>query len=292
VAVTGAAGLLGRHLCDHLQARGWGVRALMRDPTRYPFAQPGIETARFVAPDVIDVASLRGADAVIHGAYMTRFTSYDDARQVNVEGTTRLLEASRAAGVPRFVFISSTSAHPEAVSFYGRSKYALEQVLDPARDLAIRPGLILATDGGLFSRMVASIRRLGVVPLFGGGRQVIQTVHVEDLSAAIERALAGGFTGRLGIAEREGLTMKAFLRLVASHLGRRVITVPVPAAPVLATLRAFERLGIRLPVSSENLLGLLALRHLPVADDLARLGVSVRTAEASLRSLLPARVSG
>jgi nucleoside-diphosphate-sugar epimerase len=61
-----------------------------------------------------------------------------------VEGTKRLLEASRRAGVKTFLFVSSVAAAPDAPNQYARTKDAAEKLLDPARDLVVRPGTILA----------------------------------------------------------------------------------------------------------------------------------------------------
>jgi hypothetical protein len=87
-------------------------------------------------------------------------------------------------------------------------------VLDPARDLVIRPGLIIAREGrGLFQQMRDTTRRTRLVPLFGGGVQPLQTVHVDDLCEAFARALERGVTGAyvmVGI----GLCWAAFDRRV------------------------------------------------------------------------------
>jgi NAD(P)-dependent dehydrogenase (short-subunit alcohol dehydrogenase family) len=60
VVVTGAAGFLGGHLVRTLAARGWTVRALVRNPAAVAFP-PAVRVARLDLPDVIDEASLAGA---------------------------------------------------------------------------------------------------------------------------------------------------------------------------------------------------------------------------------------
>ena len=70
------------------------------------------------------------------------------------------------------------------------------------------------------------------------------------------------------------------------RLGKRVVLVPVPAQPTVAILQLLERARIPLPVSSENVLGLLAMRHAITENDLARLGVHARTTDESFASLL------
>ncbi|HET9480245.1 MAG TPA: NAD(P)-dependent oxidoreductase [Candidatus Polarisedimenticolia bacterium] len=288
VAVTGATGFIGRHLCDRFRSAGWDVRALVRDVTAYPFREPGIRTYLCNLPDRLDEEALRSAQVVIHAAYVTRHRSLGEAARVNDAGTSRVLEAARRAGVSRFVFISSQSAHDGALSYYGRSKRALEARLSPDRDLAIRPGLVVGPgQAGLFQRMVETVGRSAIIPLFGGGRQPLQTVHVEDLARAIEAAVEKGLTGVFTIAEPEPTSMRRFLALLAGRLGRRPLFVPVPLAPALAILRLAEAMRLSLPVSSENLLGLRQLRADDTRADLAAIGVPVRSLVASLTALFP-----
>jgi nucleoside-diphosphate-sugar epimerase len=285
IAITGASGLVGRYLCDHFRRRGWEVRGLVRGTSGYPFEEAGISLFRCDLPDVLEDASFRGADVVIHCAYATRFTGLDASRRVNEDGTRRVLAAARGAGVRRFVFISSTSAHRDAPSYYGRSKHALELLMDPGSDLVIRPGLVLASDGGLFHRIRALVRRTPVVPLPGSGTQVVQTVHIDDLCTAVERALTREFAGALNVAEPDGCTMKELVRQIARLDGSRRYLLPVPIAPLYHCFRLLERLQVPFPASSENLLGLTSLRTVPVTADLDRLGMKVRPAAESLAAL-------
>lgn len=285
VAVTGAGGFVGRHLCRHFLAQGCTVRGLVRDPDRASHLEPGVKRFECDLPDRIDTTAFDGVEVLIHCAYMSRFVSLTEARRVNEDGSARVLAASREAGVKRFVFVSSISAHPQARSYYGKSKLAVEGRLDPTRDLIIRPGLVLGPDGGLFQRLVASLRRSGVLPLFGGGRQPVQTVHIEDLCVAMERAVEQGLTGCYVVAEPRGLALRELLQLIAQKLGRRAIPVPLPAGPVLACLRITEALRIPLPISSENVLGALSLREQPSEDDLKAIGIVLRGAEESLDGL-------
>jgi hypothetical protein len=60
---------------------------------------------------------------------------------------------------------------------------------------------------------------------------------------------------------------------------------PLPFAPTLAAVRLVERLGIPFPLRSESLLGIKALHRLPVADDLRRLDLRIRSANQNLAVL-------
>ena len=288
VAITGAAGFVGKRLVERLHDRGMDVRAMVRDPSApYPFARPGVALFRCDLPDRIDPAALQGARALVHCAYTTRFKDMHSARRSNEEGTRALLEKSRAAGVRQFIFLSSQSAHEEAKSYYGRSKLELERLLSPDTDAVLRSGLVIGREGnGLFHRMRDMVRGARVIPLFGGGRQPIQTIHVDDLCAAIESAIEQGLSGLYTVAEPRALEMQELLRMIAVRLGKKPVFVPFPIAPALAVLRVIEGLRIPFPVSSENLLGLECLRASNTAPDLERLGVRARPAEESLDEAL------
>jgi NADH dehydrogenase len=285
VAVTGAAGFLGGALTRHLVASGFEVRALVRDPSR--FGEPGVATVgRCDLPDVLDDAVFDGTDAVVHCAWATRVTDQVAARAANEEGSRRVFEAARVHGVRQIVFVSSIAARPDAPSQYGRSKYVVEQLLDPARDLVVRPGLVIGRDGqGLFQQLRGSMQRLRVVPVFDGGRQPLQTVHVDDVCEAIRRGLERGLTGTVAVAEPEPIPMATFLRLMADRFGVRCVFVPIPFGPALGTLRRFEAWGVSLPLRSESLLGLAGMRPVEVRADLARLGMTVRSAAESLAAV-------
>ena len=82
------------------------------------------------------------------------------------------------------------AAYEGAPSYYARSKWMLERLLDPARDVVVRPVLIVGRGGHvLFQQLLDNMRRLHVVPVFGGGRQPVQTVYLDDLCEAIGRVL-------------------------------------------------------------------------------------------------------
>lgn len=285
--ITGATGLLGRHLCDHFAGAGWQVRALVRDRSSYRFRARGITLHECDLPDAIDESAFQGADVVVHCAYMSRHTTLDEARRVNEAGTDRVLALARSNDA-RFVFVSSTGAHEASLSYYGRSKLAIERRLDPERDLVIRPGLILG-DGGLFKRIADSLERFGFVPVFDGGRQRIQTVHVEDLCRAIERAIERGLTGCYVVAHPESLELRELFRAIGERMQKKVRLIEMPAGPLLFVLRAAEAVGVRLPLTSENVLGARSLRTQPSATDLEAIGVTVRPTGASLDDLIGIR---
>lgn len=283
VVITGASGFIGGNLCAWFAGRGWSVRALVRSPMDFQAPGTAIETYHCDLPDRIDADALTDATAVIHCAYETRTSELERARATNEEGTRRLHELSRSAGVDRFVFLSSTAAHPGALSYYGRSKLAIEDRLDLGTDSVIRAGLVIGPGrNGLFHRMADSLRRTRLVPIVAGGAQTLQSVYIDDLATAIERVIDRGDTGKRVVAEADGLSVRDFFNALGERIDARPRFVPVPGRALVAALQLTERLRIPLPVTSENVLGMRSLRYQDPRGDLEALGITVRGARESL----------
>jgi nucleoside-diphosphate-sugar epimerase len=283
IVISGATGFLGAALLRRLAGAGQPVRALAREPEAWP-AQPGVSWHGCTLPDAIDASAFAGAGVLVHCAFDTRFRDAERARAVNVEGSRRLFAAARESGVERIVFVSSLSAHPGAVSVYGRSKLEVEALLDPERDVALRVGTILG-EGGVFWRQARQIARLPAIPLFYGGQQEIQTACLEDVCRALERLLTSPLTGVLRFAEPEPVALRTLYAEVARAVGRHPRFVRLPGTLARLGLRGAEALGFQLPLSSDNLLGLAQLRAFDVADDVAKLGVRPRPMRDSLAGI-------
>ncbi len=285
MAITGASGLIGRRLCEHFSEGGWSVRALLRRPEQFDLE--AVESFAFEMPTPIAPELLRGVQVLVHCAATTRSRDLQGSRHVDVEGSRALFLAAREAGVERIVFLSSISARPGAPSRYGRDKLAIEGLLDPRCDLALRLGLVLsAHGGGLFQRLVGWIRHLPIIPLFGGGAQLVQPLHLDDLCLGLQLALEKQTTGSVVLGDPAGLAFRELLEEVAHRLGRRPLFLPLPYGPALLSLRALELLRLPLPISSENLLGLRAQQFMASSGDLSRIGLQLRSLDQSLDEVL------
>ena len=148
--VTGATGYLGSHLVGALLEQGWEVRASGRRP-RPDGMEEAVDYRRADLPGDDDLAPL--VDTVSHvfhlaGASST-FSDDGEMQRTNVVGTGRLVTAARAAGVSRFVHMSSTSVYGEEEQLplpiredvevhpsrgYGKAKWGAEQKVWAAGD--------------------------------------------------------------------------------------------------------------------------------------------------------------
>jgi nucleoside-diphosphate-sugar epimerase len=272
VLITGANGFLGEVCCRKFTEAGYVVRALARNPDRArDLAAPG-GVFRCDLPEGIDEAAFQGRiGAVVHCAYTMAASTPKEARRVNVEGTEAILRLARRAGARRTVFVSSLSAHAEAESVYGRTKLELERLFTTPADTIVKPGTIIG-DGGVFARTREMLGRLPVVPLFYGDRR-LQTIWVEDAADGIVEAVRRDLAGTFVLAHAEAAGLRDFYNGIGGLDGRRPRLVPFPGGLALALVSLAEKAGLRLPIHSDNLLGLKHLRYFDPSADLARLGL-------------------
>lgn len=252
VAITGANGFIGSHLVGALREKGYGVIAFTREPQTE--ADPGATHRRFDLAAQNEPINLTGCDILVHCAYAKAKTALE-AESVNVSGTLRLYAAANKAGVKRFIFLSSLSAHERAVSHYGRTKLAIEKTLNPQNDLILRPGLTLGR-GGLFGNILRAVQNSFFVPLVDGGRQTLQGIDIEDLGACLLTALERDITGSYALIADEDFTLREMAQALRKKSGSRVLFISIPYGLVDFGLALVEFLRIPIPIRRENLLGL------------------------------------
>jgi UDP-glucose 4-epimerase len=132
--VTGSSGLVGSAVAGALARDGWDVRGL--DVT----AGPRTTAVGDLRDGGLRRGALRGAGAVVHAAalHAPHVGRRPDAefRAVNVDATRELLADAAAAGVTRFVFVSSTSVYGHAlVPVDGRAVWVDDALPPRPRDI-------------------------------------------------------------------------------------------------------------------------------------------------------------
>jgi UDP-glucose 4-epimerase len=228
IAVTGAAGALGKRLVSDLAAAGFRVRALTRTALRT--AIDGIEHAPFdlLASGDIGAAVLAGCSAVVHlAAHIPK--DHDDpanARtclEANAAGTIRLLQAMERAGIRRFLHTTAANAYAAGVdfpdetaplypshraSFYLTSKVAQEILAEywsrrsGMETTALRAGALYGAgqDHGLFTGFSRALLQHETIQLVNGGSYGADFVTIADVSRALLMFLENGRTGPFNIA--------------------------------------------------------------------------------------------
>ncbi len=255
--VTGASGFIGQALCAQLLEHGHEVSALVRREGSEP---PG---TRALAGDLNDARGLSEAiaavrpECVLHLA--AEIASQRNARKVasvNVEGTTRLLDAclalarSEPSAGPRVVFASTVvtgDAHGALLSEdtplpvetpYGRSKQEGERLVHQSGlpSVVVRPSHVYGPGGWYANELVARLRQPGRFAVIGRGRNMWDVVHVDDVAGALRLAAEAAPAGStFNVVDDEPISYYDFMALTAEALGvgapRRI---PVALARLLA----------------------------------------------------------
>ncbi len=275
--VTGATGMLGRHIAERLVADGWQVRAMVRDPVAArALSDAGIA---LVEGNVLDrdafVRAAAGCEVVFHAAAeIITPGGWERYRTVNVDGTRHAIDAAASAGA-RLMHVSSVAVYGAEArylamrnggrtdedtpllplherAYYARSKRESEAlVLDAHRAgriwaTAIRPDVIYGPHDRQFVPRVARAMRLRVVPLVAGGRSTLAVVHAANVAdGAVRAATSDVAAGRAwNLANDFDVTVREFFTYAAQGLGHGVAQVPVPlpvARGLLRGLRAVLR---------------------------------------------------
>ncbi len=128
VLITGGNGMLGRALTALLIEAGYTVRVSSRSP-RSPKARPDVEwTLASLETGEGLAEAVAGVDVIIHCAT----GGYTRAKQVDVEGTRRLLALARQHRVNHFMYISIIGVD-KIPNSYMHAKYEAEQIIAASR---------------------------------------------------------------------------------------------------------------------------------------------------------------
>ena len=270
IAITGSNGFIGSELVSYFLAQGHQVLMLQRNPSETLPVNATFQ--KFDLNDLRLLPDLDNVDALIHTAYMP-YTKGNGSTAKNMEGTMVLYNLCLNKGV-YFVFLSSMSAHANALSQYGKHKYELEQQLKPNKCLILKLGLVIGKEG-LFSRINDSFKKMPFAVLVGGGKQPVQPVYIGDVVKVIAQCVVQKRMGIYTLAVNRVYTMKELFTAIADKAGKHPFFISVPYWVVSFGIGIIEFLHLPFPVSRENLLGLKQLQSADTSADLKTLGVTL-----------------
>jgi nucleoside-diphosphate-sugar epimerase len=273
-AITGGNGYVGGCLKNFFASRGWEIFELSRRP------RPGSRAFQFQLGDDLSPDLLSGVTAFVHCAYDFAPLHWDEIAAVNVEGSRKVLQAARAANVPKIIFISSISAWERCRSFYGKAKLEIEKLALDAGALVVRPGLVYGgAAGGMFGRLSAKIRRSSVVPLAGSGSQIQFLVHSDDLCAFVEKFGAGNVDTPPRVvtaAHERPWPFKELVREIARSADKKPMFIPLPWRAVWLALKSAELCGLKMNFRSDSLVSLMYQNPTPDFSPNPALGLLCR----------------
>src|SRR3990172_2688962 len=260
--VTGGGGFIGSHIVEELLRRQETVRVIDNFSTgKRANVAPFKANAEVIEADIVETENLahflKGADYVIHQAAIPSVPKsiLDPAKshQANVNGTLKLLMASREAGVRRVVYASSSSLYgdsptlpkheammPNPLSPYGAQKlfgemycqvftkaYGLEtvslryfNVFGPRQDASSQYSGVLA----LFIPAVLQDRR---PTIYGDGLQSRDFTYVQNVvDANLAACTVPGSVGQVfNVACGDRITVNSILQQINKITGKDIAPI-------------------------------------------------------------------
>lgn len=269
IAITGATGLIGSQLTDHLRGAGHTVARLVR---RESDLQPG-DILWSVDDQRLDPDDLVGTDAVVHLAGAPIGVRWTDENQAEIlssrrDGTRLLAEALAGLDGGPEVFVSGS-----AVGFYGSRgdevltedsargegfvadvTVAWEEAADPARRAGLRvthprTGVVMATDGPLIEKVELPFK-LGVGGRVGSGQQWVPWISLADEVRALVHLLDHDLEGPVNLTGPDPVRNVRLTKALGSAWNRPTI-LPVP---VFAIRLLYGEMGVDLATTSQRVI--------------------------------------
>lgn len=220
VLITGGAGVLGGALRPRLLIAGHSVRITSRRPAP-PDADPSVEWAQASLETGQGLPeALKGMDVVVHCAS----SPFRRTKEVDVEGTRRLLDAARQSGLAHFFYISIVGIDRIPLPYY-KAKLAAERLIEESGV----PYSILRTPQfyTLLDELFRALLRFPAGFYPAGFR--FQPIDPGEVADRIVEAIAQGPGGRLpDIAGPEVLTADHLARDWLKARGRKRLLLPLP----------------------------------------------------------------
>jgi len=246
IFVTGASGFVGGAATKALGLAGHVVRAMSRSAASDPVIAEGGATPVRCDLENVAAAHIGDAEAVVHcAAFVEQWGPRDAWQRFNVEGTARMLEAAREAGVKRFIHISTESVlwrgqhlrgvdetyplAPNSPYPYAATKARAEVLVRKAngetfQTIILRPRFIWGPGDTTLLPTIERVAQSGQWMWVNGGKAQTSTTHIDNLVHAIELALTRGDGGEAYFILDDGV--RSMREIISGIAAARGITLP------------------------------------------------------------------
>jgi len=246
IVVTGAYGYVGQLISSALQAQGWSVETLKNERG---------ESWRFLQD--LPKEKIDGATTLVHAAWEMTLSSKKAPFTTNVIGSKKLIQQAIEAGIKQLIFISTMSCYEGCSSHYGQEKLYVEKKILEAGGIVVRLGLVYGHDmGGMMGKLLSLVKKLSVIPLpCVHAKQYLtpDTVMKDFMCQAVEGKIP---TGIYSLVDPTARSTQEIILGLAESLRKKVFIIPFPWQLAWLGLFISQGLGLRLPIHTDNLIGL------------------------------------
>jgi uncharacterized protein YbjT (DUF2867 family) len=235
VLVVGATGNLGSKIVKALIEQGGDVTAMVRATSnRSKLQEMGVKN--FVVGDLMNPASLKealsqehGFDAIVSSAAGYTRHSKGDSIKTDTIGYYNLVDATKAAGIPRFVLISILESDKAVTVPHFHNKYLVEQYLTEKKQpyIALRAGAFFDM---MEDSLIKSLNK-GVIPMFFDGVDY-GTIYMKDLARYVAIAATSVPDSELNSPVDVGWSTPVNSKTLAAAFSK-VLHKPIKAKPII-----------------------------------------------------------
>jgi uncharacterized protein len=252
ILITGGTGLVGRHLTEALQKKGYETSILTRDPDRN---NTGLKAYKWdLRNKIVDERAFAEASHIVHLA------GAGIADRKWTQEQKREIVDSRVKSSELLYYLLRNNKHnvktvvsASAIGYYGNTgdklmkedaiagydflantcrqwEHAVNKIAElGVRTVNIRTGFVLAADGGAVPRLIRPVKLYVGAPL-GEGNQYVSWIHIEDLVDIYIKAIEdSSMKGPYNAVAPEPVTNKELVKTIARILDKPMWLPPVPA---------------------------------------------------------------
>ena len=207
ILILGSSGFLGSHLVKFLLKNNEVVQSDMNPPSQK------ITGSEFIKGSILDktlvTSAMKDVDIVYHFAAMTDIDIVNDnpaqAIEVNIAGTSNVLEACVQERIERFIFSSSVYVYSEFGGVYKSTKQACELLIEDYNKMHDLGYTILqlgsvygpgAKQINLISRLINEALSLKEIHHYGTGEEVRQYIYVKDVVQAAATSIDNNYKNK------------------------------------------------------------------------------------------------
>ncbi|MCF8057841.1 MAG: NAD(P)-dependent oxidoreductase [Bacteriovoracaceae bacterium] len=230
VLVIGGSGFIGDATVNELKSEGAKVTIYDHKPSSH-------DDVGFIEGCITEkeklIKAAEGVDYIYHYAgWADMLASFDNPSKVielNVMGTTNVLEACVKNNIKKLIFASSMYVFSKNGSFYRASKQCCELLIEEYSKAyglefcILRYGSLYgpgATHGNAVYKLITQALEEGKINYWGTGEEIRQYIHVKDAARGAIQILKEGFNENyVSITGLEDIQIKNLLQMINEILG-------------------------------------------------------------------------